>query len=91
MKTTRKMKTKAKRNTETITTTKTKRNEPHQFDNAPATAEMATQEQLDALREQLRDEVRNEKAVAAASMTDAIRKKPKIPPFDKNHVEISNE
>ena len=32
---------------------KTKQNKPHQFDNAPATAEMATQEQLDALREQL--------------------------------------
>ena len=66
------------------------RPEPHQFENAPAAAEMATQEQLDALREQLRnqlrDEVRNETAVAAASMPDAIRKKPEIPPFDKNHV-----
>ena len=40
------------------------------------------------LREELRDEVRNETAVAAASMPDATRKKPEIAPFDKNRVEI---
>merc|ERR1711951_45899 len=53
---------------------------------------MATQEQLDAIREQLRREVRaefrNETAAAAAAIPDAIRKKPEIPPFDKAHVEI---
>ena len=58
-----------------------------QFDNA-----MATEEQLEALRQQIRDEVRaefrNETAAAAASIPDAIRKKPEIPPFDKNHVEV---
>ena len=72
------------------------RPEPHQFENAPAAAEMATQEQLDALREQLRNqlrdevrnELRNETTAAAAAIPDAIRKKPEIPPFDKNHVEI---
>ena len=60
---------------------------PGQFDNA-----MATEEQLEAIREQLRREVRaefrNETAAAAAGIPDAIRKKPEIPPFDKAHVEI---
>ena len=60
---------------------------PGQFENA-----MATEEQLTALREQLRREVRaelrNETAAAAAGIPDAIRKKPEIPPFDKAHVEI---
>ena len=60
---------------------------PGQFDNA-----MATEEQLAALREQLRNEVRaefrNETAAAAATIPDAIRRKPEIPPFDKAHVEI---
>ena len=60
---------------------------PGQFENA-----MATEEQLEALRQQIRDEVRaefrNETAAAAAAIPDAIRKKPEIPPFDKNHVEI---
>ena len=58
-----------------------------QFDDA-----MATEEQLAALREQIRSEVRaefrNETAAVAAAIPDAIRKKPEIPPFDKNHVEI---
>ena len=60
---------------------------PGQFENA-----MATEEQLAALREQLRREVRaelrNETAATAAGIPDAIRKKPEIPPFDKAHVEI---
>ena len=58
-----------------------------QFNNA-----MATEEQLQALRDQIRNEVRaeirNETAVAAAGIPDAIRRKPEIPPFDKTHVEI---
>ena len=58
-----------------------------QFDNA-----MATEEQLQALRDQIRSEVRaefrNEAAAAAAGVPDAIRRKPEIPPFDKAHVEI---
>ena len=58
-----------------------------QFDNA-----MATEEQLQALRDQIRNEVRaeirNETAASAASIPDAIRRKPEIPPFDKNHIEI---
>ena len=58
-----------------------------QFQNA-----MATEEQLEALRQQIRNEVRaefrNETAAAAAAIPDAIRKKPEIPPFDKAHVEI---
>ena len=57
---------------------------------------MATEAQLAALRQQLRDELRdevrtelrNETAAAAASIPDAIRKKPEIPPFDKTHVDI---
>ena len=61
---------------------------PGQFDNAMA----ATEEQLAVLREQIRNEVRaevrNETAAAAAGIPDAIRRKPEIPPFDKNHVEI---
>ena len=65
---------------------------------APAPAQnqfediMATEEQLQALRQQIRDEVRaefrNETAAAAAAIPDAIRRKPEIPPFDKNHVEV---
>ena len=69
--------------------------EEEQFRDA-RTFNMATPEQLAAIREQLRDElrtevrneIRNETAVAAASVPDAIRKKPEIPPFDKAHVEI---
>ena len=59
----------------------------NQFENI-----MATEEQLQALWQQIRDEVRaefrNETAAAAAAIPDAIRKKPEIPPFDKNHVEV---
>ena len=61
--------------------------EAGQFENA-----MATEEQLQALRDQIRSEVRaefrNEAAASAASIPDAIRRKPEIPPFDKSHVEI---
>ena len=53
---------------------------------------MATQEQLDAIREQLRNEiraeVRNETVAAEAATPDAIKRKPEIPPFDKEHVDI---
>ena len=53
---------------------------------------MATEEQLEALRQQIRNEVRaefrNETAAAAATIPDAIRRKPEIPPFDKAHTEI---
>ena len=57
---------------------------------------MATPEQLASIRQQLRDELRievrnefrHETAAAAASIPDAIRKKPEIPAFDKTHVEI---
>ena len=53
---------------------------------------MATEEQLAALRQQIRDEMRaelrNETVAAAASIPDAIRRKPEIPPFDKSHTEI---
>ena len=59
---------------------------PGQFEN------MATEEQLEALRQQIRNEVRaefrNETAAAAAAIPDAIRRKPEIPPFDKAHTEI---
>ena len=53
---------------------------------------MATPEQMAALRDQLRSEIRaelrSETAAAAAQIPDAIRRKPEIPPFDKQHVEI---
>ena len=52
---------------------------------------MATQEQLDALREELRREMRaemrNETAAAAATVPDAIKRKPEIPAFDKKNVD----
>ena len=52
---------------------------------------MATQEQLDAIRDQLRNEiraeVRNETAASAATVPDAIKRKPEIPPFDKKNVD----
>ena len=58
-----------------------------QFDNAS----MATQEQLDAirdeLRQQMRAELRNEAAAAGAQVPDAIKRKPEIPAFDKNNVD----
>ena len=53
---------------------------------------MATPEQLDEIREQLRDEVRreirNETTAAAAAIPDAIKRKPEIPAFNKDHIEI---
>ena len=52
---------------------------------------MATQEQLDAirdeLRQQMRAELRNEAAAAGAQVPDAIKRKPEIPAFDKNNVD----
>ena len=52
---------------------------------------MATQEQLDAIREELRNEMRaemrNETAAAAATVPDAIKRKPEIPAFDKKNVD----
>ena len=53
---------------------------------------MATEAQLAEIREQLRDEVRrevrNETAAAAAAIPDAVRRKPEIPAFNKEHIEI---
>ena len=58
-----------------------------QFENA----NMATQEQLDAIRDSLRNEIRaemrNETAAAAAQVPDAIKRKPEIPAFDKKNVD----
>ena len=52
---------------------------------------MATPEQLAALREQIRSEMRaefrNEAAAAAAQVPDAIKRKPEIPAFDKEHID----
>ena len=68
---------------------------PDQFFDASdqtASSAMATPEQLAALREQLRNEVRaefrNEAAATAAQIPDAIRRKPEIPSFDREHIEI---
>ena len=59
----------------------------NQFENA----NMATQEQLDAIRDSLRNEIRaemrNETAAAAAQVPDAIKRKPEIPAFDKKNVD----
>ena len=56
------------------------------------TFNMATPEQIAAIREELRNEIRaelkNETAAAAAQIPDAIRRKPEVPNFDKNHIEI---
>ena len=64
--------------------------EPGQF--IDARNNMATPEQLAAIRDELRNEIRaefrNETAAAAAQIPDAIRRKPDIPSFDKHHVEI---
>ena len=52
---------------------------------------MATAEQLQAIKDQLREEMRAEmrgSAVAAVTDPDVIRRKPEIPAFDKDHVEI---
>ena len=54
-------------------------------------ANMATQEQLDAirdeLRQQMRAELRNEAAAAGAQVPDAIKRKPEIPAFDKKQID----
>ena len=42
----------------------------------------------DELRNEIRAEFRNETAAAAAQIPDAIRRKPEIPNFDKDHIEI---
>ena len=59
-----------------------------QFENANMAA---TQEQLDAIREELREqmraEIRNEAAAAGAQVPDAIRRKPEIPAFDKHQID----
>ena len=67
--------------------------EEDQFVDAPTpNTNMATEEQLAAIREQLRAEmraeVRNESAAAAAATPDAIKRKPEIPQFDKENVEV---
>ena len=53
--------------------------------------DMATPEQLAALREELRAEIRNElrvgTAASAARDPDVIKRKPEIPTFDKEHVD----
>ena len=52
---------------------------------------MASAEQLQTIKDQLRDEMRAEmlgSALSAARDPDVIRKKPEIPTFDKEHVEI---
>ena len=52
---------------------------------------MASAEQLQAIKEQLREEMRAEmmgSALSAARDPDVIRKKPEIPAFDKQHVDI---
>ena len=65
--------------------------EEDQFVDATA-INMATPEQLEEIREQLRNEVRreirNETTAAAASIPDAVRRKPEIPAFNKEHIEI---
>ena len=69
--------------------------EGDQFENARAEQanilNMATQEQLDAirdeLRQQMRAELRNEAAATGAQIPDAIKRKPEIPAFDKKQVD----
>ena len=52
---------------------------------------MATEAQLAAIREELRNEMRaemrNEAAASVATIPDAIKRKPEIPAFDKKHVD----
>ena len=66
--------------------------EEDQFVDAAPPINMATPEQLEQIREQLRDEVRrevrNETTAAAAAIPDAIKRKPEIPAFNKEHIEI---
>ena len=65
---------------------------PGQFFPPDATSTMATPEQLATLRNELRDEIRaelrRETAAAAAQIPDAIKRKPKIPQFDKANIEV---
>ena len=53
---------------------------------------MATPDQLTAIRDELRAEVRREiraeTTAAAAATPDAIRRKPEVPAFNKEHIEI---
>ena len=62
-----------------------------QFTDATQT-NMAMSEQLAAIREELRAEIRREfraeSAATAAGIPDAIRRKPEIPNFDKDHIDI---
>ena len=59
------------------------------------TGNMATPEQLAAIRDQLRNELRNEvraelrieAAAAGAAIPDAIKRRPEIPAFDKAHID----
>ena len=66
--------------------------EEDQFVDAAPPINMATPEQLEEIREQLRNEfrreIRNETTAAAASIPDAVRRKPEIPAFNKEHIEI---
>ena len=69
-------------------------NQPEQgrFVDAVNNLTMATEEQLAEIREQLRNKVRrkvrNETTAAAAAIPDAVRRKPEIPAFNKEHIEI---
>ena len=53
---------------------------------------MATPDQLTALRNELREEIRaelrRETAAAAAQIPDAIKRKPEIPQFDKENIDV---
>ena len=64
---------------------------PHPQNGQFENANMATQEQLDAirdeLRQQMRAELRNEAAAAGAQVPDAIKRKPEIPAFDKKQID----
>ena len=67
-------------------------NQEPQFFAASSGVTMASQEQLNAIKEQLRAEMRAEMrldtAYAAARDPDTLKKKPEIPPFDKKFVDI---
>ena len=59
---------------------------------SPAHPTMATPEQLAAIREELRAELRREiraeTTATAAAIPDAIRRKPEIPQFDREHIDV---
>ena len=69
--------------------------EDSQFLDALNAPTMATPEQLAVIREELRNELRSEiraelryeAAAAGAAIPDAIKRKPEIPAFDKNHID----